>query len=78
MPNKELIDQVRKIKKELDAMVKALLNQKGYIDVVKPIFTASTEISRAEILLMMRDMTPEQMKELGMTEENLINLGLKS
>lgn len=60
-----MLEQITKIKKELDEMLGLMLDKKDHTDVAVAIFGANKEIAKAEILLMMKNLSAEQLKNLG-------------
>ena len=65
MSDEILVKQLGKIKLELDEMLKLMLDKKDHVDVATAIFGASTQVCRAEVALMMKKLSEEQKKELG-------------
>jgi hypothetical protein len=65
---KNLTDQLGRIKIELDEMLKLMLDKKDHTDVAVAIFSANKEIARAEVLLMMKNLSEQQRKELGIED----------
>ena len=71
--NEEVIAQLKRIRTELDALIKMMLETKE-TEIATIIFGASTEVNRAEVALLLRTLSKEQLKELGIDEVALINL----
>lgn len=63
-----MLEQIARIKKELDEMLALMLDKKDHTDVAVPIFEANASISKAEVLLMMKNLSVEQLKQLGIKE----------
>ena len=63
-----LATQLKRIKLELDGMLQLMLDKKDHTDVAVAIFNASKEVCHAEVLVMMKNLSAEQLKELGIQE----------
>lgn len=63
--NDPIVHQLAKIKHELDEMLKLMLDKKDHVEVATAIFSASTQVCKAEVLLMTMHLSEEQAKELG-------------
>jgi hypothetical protein len=65
MPSDDLVAQLGRIKTELDGMIRLMLDKEDHVDVASAIFAASAQVCKAEVLLMMKTLSEQQLKELG-------------